>query len=186
MKHLAKVLWIVVIVVLVLIVKQEVIDKNKATDVTGLKSASPTQVESTLNVKLSDSSAMAENVYEYSKAGSVTVKGDSANGIGVVYINGIQNGLRVENPQYIMFDIPIGKTRVGMESAMTYSYEEKFEIGEDVEKELFGDKTDFPVFYCNWTNNDCVVVSCEKSTGKVVAVTYFNNAKKVTERLVKK
>ena len=73
-----------------------------------------------------------------------------------------------------------------MESAMTYSYEEKFEIGEDVEKELFGDKTDFPVFYCNWTNNDCVVVSCEKSTGKVVAVTYFNNAKKVTERLVKK
>nr|MBQ8253694.1 hypothetical protein [Lachnospiraceae bacterium] len=185
MKHVSKVLGIVVIVVLVLIVKREVIDKNKAVDITELRNATPAQVETTLNVQLFDSSQMAENVYEYSKAKAVTVKGNTDAGIGVVYLDGSQSGFRVENPEYIMFNIAIGKSRVGMESAMTYSYEEEFEIEEEMEKELFGNRKDFPVFYCNWTNNDCVVVSCEKSTGKVVAVTYFKNAKKVTERLIK-
>ena len=49
--------------------------------------------------------------------------------------------------------------------------------------EILGDKKVFPVFYCNRKNNDCLVVTCEKATGKIVAVTYFNDAKKVTERL---
>ncbi len=184
MKYVSKVLWVVVIVAVVLIVKQEFIDKNQATDVTDLRNASTTQVESALNVKLSSAPGMASSIYEYSETGGVTVKGDVGNGIGVVYLNGFQSGLRVEDPQYKLFNIAIGKSRVGMRNAMTYQYEDEFEIGEEVEKELWGDRKDFPVFFCNWTNNDCVVVTCDKKTGIVIAVTYFNNAKKVTERLV--
>lgn len=179
-----KVLWIVVIAILVIVAKQQFWDKNKATDVTDLRNASTTQIESELDLTLTSCPEMADRVYEYSEIGTVTVKGDSKNGVGVVYLNGVQNGFRIENSQYTMFGITIGKSRVGMESAMTFQSEDKFEINEGVEKELTSKNTDFPIFYCNWTNNDCVVVSCDKSTGIVLAVTYFNNASKVTERLV--
>ncbi|MBO5241735.1 MAG: hypothetical protein J6B19_03600 [Lachnospiraceae bacterium] len=183
MKYLKTALGIILVVVILLIVKQNFLDKNKKIDVTDLCNASQSQVESTLGVKCVSEPSMEENVFEYSKIGGVTVKGDKANGIGVVCLNGFQNGLTVQKSQYMLFNITVGKSRVGMESAMTYQFEETFEIDEGVEKELLGDRNGFPIFYCNWKNNDCVVVTCEKTTGTIVAVTYFNDAKKVTERL---
>lgn len=183
MKYIKTVLGIAVVVVILLILKQNFLDPNKKIDVTDLRNASPSQVENTLGVKCVSEPSMEGNIFEYSKNGGVTVEGDKANGIGVVYLNGAQSGLVVENSQYKLFNITVGKSRVGMESAMTYQYDQNFEIDEGVEKELLGDGKGFPVFYCNSKNNDCVVVTCEKATGNILAVTYFNDAKKVTERL---
>lgn len=186
MKYIKVVLGVVLAAVVFLIVKQNVLDPGKKIDVTDLRNASPSQVESTLGVKCVLEPSLTSNIFEYSKAvknGGITVQGDKEQGIGVVYLNAAQAGLIVENSKYKLFNITIGKSRVGMESAMSYQFDEHFEIDEGFESEILGDKKVFPVFYCNRKNNDCLVVTCEKATGKIVAVTYFNDAKKVTERL---
>lgn len=183
MKLRDKIIWVVALIIVVMVVRKTWLEKNHVTDVTHLRTASPAQVESELKVNLGSSPKMAKKIYEYSKIGIVTMKADEESGVGIVYLNGIQNGFRIEDKKYTMYNITIGKSRLGMESRMTYQYEYAFEIDEDIDKSIMSKKTDFPVFYCNWTNNDCIVVSCNKATGIVVAVTYFNDAKKVTERL---
>lgn len=183
MKTRDKIIWGIILVVAVIVIIKSVLDRNQVTDLTHLRTASPEQIASELNINLNSSPKMAGRIYEYSKIGAVTMKANEKAGVGVVYLNGIQSGFRIENGEYSMYNVLIGKSRVGMEGRMTYNYEETFEIDEDFDKSLESGKSDFPIFYCNWTNNDCIVVSCNKATGIVVAVTYFGDAKKVTERL---
>ena len=183
MKKTDKFLWIAAIVILVIVVRMVWLEKTHVRDVTHLKSASFEQVENELQVKLTASPEMADSLHQYSYNVVLTAAADEENGVGIIYINGVQSGFRIEHPQYSMYGITIGKSRVGMDSKITYKYEQFFEIDEGLEKEFSSETKDFPVFYVNWTNNDCVVVSCNKATGAVMSVTYYNNAKIVTKML---
>ena len=183
MDYIVDALKIGLVIVFIVVLVKVFIPGKDMIDVTDLRNATAEQVEKTLGVKCNWDPNMSSKIYQYSHSG-IAVKGDVLEGIGVVYMNSVPAGLRVENSKYKLFNIEIGKSRVGMESAMTFSYSNKFEINESRVEDLFtSDRKDFPIFYCDWEKNECIVVSCEKSTGIIMSVTYFNNAKKVTEKL---
>lgn len=183
MKKTDKAIWIIALIVIAVVVGVMLHNKNKVTDVTDLVNASESTVATKLGITLTDCPQMAAKVFHFSKSKNITVKGDPQKGIGIVYINGVQKGLYIENKEYKMFDVEIGKIRAGLDSRVTYAYDDCFEIDEEIDEALKDKRTDFPMFYYNRANNDSLVVSCVKSTGEVVAVTYFNDLKRITERL---
>ena len=182
MNRVYKVFWALMLVVLVFVAVEFWRQRPQPKEVSHLVNDPKIKVEEALGITLSNCPEMAQNVYHYSKTKDVRVDGNTEEGIGIVYV-GWQCGFRIESDKYKLFDLEIGKSRVGMESKMTYDFEDSFEIDEGFESELFGKRSDFPVFYYNRARNDCLVVSCDKSTGIIVAVTYFSDFKRMTERL---
>ncbi len=147
------------------------------TDITHLVNERKVVVEQSLGVTLSKDPDMVKEIFAYTE-GQITVDGNSEIGVGIVYINGNQIGLHVNSKEYGIYGVKKGDTVVGVETNMTYEYEECFEVINDL---MEGNSTS--TYYYNRRNNDCLVVTSNDVSNRVVAITYFNNLSRVTEGL---
>ena len=77
-----------------------------------------------------------------------------------------------------MFGISIGDGEFKIDDNLTYEYDESFNVLDDM---LGGKST--AVFYYNKANNDCLVIFINDKSARVVAMTYFNDYKLVTQNL---
>lgn len=149
----------------------------EVTDVTPYLKMDKSDIERNLGIALSDSPNMVKKIYAFTN-GEITVDGNEENNIGIVYINGKQSGLHTDNRIYSMYGVNIGDAVISLGDKITYPYENVYEVLNDI-----GQGSSTATFYQNFTMNDCFVVVVNDTSGRVVALTYFSDAKKATEKL---
>ncbi|MBQ3545991.1 MAG: hypothetical protein IJA34_13580 [Lachnospiraceae bacterium] len=152
---------------------------NEITDITSYVNYEKEDIEKKLDVKLTPNPKMVNKIYRYSKS-TVTVDGDNKNGIAMVYFDGKRSGLHIDNKQYSLFNIHLGYTQSKAEDVMSFEYDYSYSVINDL---MDGSSTAY--FYCNSQNNTCLVLVFNGSTNRIVALTYFNDMKKATEKLSK-
>ncbi len=170
--------WVVIIAIALGII-YAVKENNKRIDVTHLVNASKTTIESELGLELNDNPKMVKRIYEYSE-GELTVDGGStAGGVSLLYIDGIRKGFHIDNKLYKMFGIEMGDSMIDVDNNLSYQFEDKFEVLDD----YFDQGPSKGVFYYNEAKNDCLIIVYNDTTGRVVALTYYNDYKRATEEL---
>jgi len=167
------ILWGTIAVIAVLVFKEY----TKVTDVTNLIGASKATVERTLDVTLDSDTKYVQRLYRYTE-GEMTMDGGDQ-GVGLVYLDGKLCGMHIDHKKYSIFGIKMGDSEIDVDNNLTYAYEEQMIVLDD----LYDEGNSRGVFYVNETKNDCLVITYNDMTGRVLAVTYYDNYAKVTETL---
>ncbi len=168
--------WVVIIVLVLVGVKLiSGLINPKTTDVTAYVDVDVEQVEKALDLSLEPSSNMVSKITHYSDC-QVTV--DGTEGIGVVYLDGVRKGLHVDGKNYSMYGLSIGDGEFRVDDAITYKYDEYFSVLNDM---MGGKSTAY--FYYNESKNDCLVIIINDKSARIVAMTYFNDYKLISENL---
>ncbi|MBE5954616.1 MAG: hypothetical protein E7257_10785 [Lachnospiraceae bacterium] len=168
--------WVVILAVVLLGVKLVAgIVNPKTTDVSLYVDMEKDALEAKLDVELENSPNMVNRITHYSN-GTVTVDGDGK--IGVVYIDGVRKGIHIDDKRYKMYGVSIGDGEYQIEDNITYDYENYFNVLNDM---VSGNSTAW--FYYNSSQNDCMVVIVNDNSARVVAMTYFNDYKLISENL---
>lgn len=162
--------WIIIIALVVVAVSLvKGLISPKATDVTKFVNYDYEQLQDAIDQDIKKDTDMSSKITHYSN-GTVTV--DSAEGIGIVYIDGAQKGLHIDDKKYCMFGISMGDGETTIEDNITYDYTEYMLVLND----LAGGQSTATIYY-NTTKNDCLVVFVNDKSARVVAITYFNDYK---------
>ncbi len=169
--------WFITIAVIAI---AAVLIKNYMTviDVTGLANASKTTIESTLKKTLVENPRMVNKIYRYTDD-ELTVEGGTDDGVALLYLNNERCGFHIDNRKYSMFGIKMGMSELDVDDELTYSYDQTYVVLDD----LYDQGTSRGVFYCNQDKNDCLIIVYNDMTGRVLALTYYSDMKKVTENL---
>ena len=162
--------WVVIIALVVVAISLvKGLISPKATDVTKFVNYDYNQLQDAIDEDIEKNTDMSSKITHYSN-GTVTV--DSAEGIGIVYIDGAQKGLHIDDKKYCMFGISLGDGETTIEENITYDYTEYMLVLND----LAGGKSTATIYY-NTSKNDCLVVLVNDKSARVVAMTYFNDYK---------
>ena len=162
--------WVVIIALVVVAVSLvKGLISPKATDVTKFVNYDYDQLKDAIDEDIEKDTDMSSKITHYSN-GTVTV--DSAEGIGIVYIDGARKGLHIDDKKYCMFGISLGDGETTIEDNITYDYTEYMLVLND----LAGGKSTATIYY-NTSKNDCLVVFVNDKSARVVAMTYFNDYK---------
>ena len=103
----------------------------------------------------------------------------SGNGdIGVIYIDGNQVGLHINNKKYGMYGVAIGDAMAHAEKDMKFDYNKSTSVLDDA---LSGKSMTW--YYYNTETNEAIALTENETTARVVAITYFSDFHKVTENL---
>ncbi len=168
--------WVVIFAIVLIGVKLVAgIVNPKTTDVSLYVDMEKADLEAKLDVELANSPNMVSRITHYSNA-TVTVDGNGK--IGVVYIDGVRKGIHTDDKRYKMYGVSIGDGEYQIEDNMTYDYESYFNVLNDM---VGGNSTAW--FYYNSAKNDCMVVIVNDKSARVVAMTYFNDYKLISENL---
>ncbi len=167
-----------VIPLLILIIGGKLIyDKltSKPKDVTDIVKSDETAIEKELGITLENNDAMVHQIHQYSR-GKVTVSGNGD--IGVIYIDGKQVGLHINNKKYGMYGVAIGDAMAHAEKDMKFDYNKSTSVLDDA---LSGKSMTW--YYYNTETNEAIALTENETTARVVAITYFSDFHKVTENL---
>ena len=77
-----------------------------------------------------------------------------------------------------MYGLNIGLGAYEIPNKITYKYDSHFEMLNDM---MGGQST--ADYYYNKAANDCLVITSNDNTGRIVAITYFTDLSKVTETI---
>lgn len=148
----------------------------EVTDVTNLTRADKATIESELGVSLANNPDKVKQIYEFTE-GKITVDGGE-DGVAVVYIDGKQKGLHIDDKKYSMYGVEMGQLMINLDDVLTYEYDQNYEVLNDLYQGISTGQ-----FFCNTEKNDCLIVIYNDNSSRVVALTYFSDMKKVTEQL---
>lgn len=173
--------WVYILVVagVIILVGKLIVTKllPRGEDITQLLGRDDSVIASELKVSFQDDPESVRKIHQYSK-GIVTVK--SADEISIVYIDGRQAGVHVEGMDYTMFDVQVGDSEKHAYDNMSYPYDDFLSVIDDMAE---GKTTTY--FYYSEKRNDCLALTVNDTTNRIVAMTYFRNYAKVTETLDK-
>lgn len=144
-------------------------------DITALLNKDADSIASELGVTFQDNTEWVYQIHQYSK-GITTVK--AADGIGVVYIDGKQSGIHIRDKKYTIYGIRIGQGEKNVHENMTYSYDDYLSILNDMAE----GKTTTYYYYSN-ERNDCVALTVNDTTNRIVGITYFYDFNKIMETI---
>ncbi|MBQ6231226.1 MAG: hypothetical protein IJJ74_08945 [Eubacterium sp.] len=133
------------------------------------------QLEKELGIKLTRNDTTVKRVRHYSE-GTLTTDGNYD--VAVLYLDGKQLGIHIDSEKYKLYGIEIYMPRYEVEKKMTYEKENTMQILNDMYN-----GTSTSVFYYNTTKNDCIMVNYNDNTNRVVSMTYFNDFRRISERL---
>ncbi|MDE6433168.1 MAG: hypothetical protein K2L07_02925 [Lachnospiraceae bacterium] len=144
-------------------------------DITTLLKQDAGAIAKSLGLTFTDNTEWVSQIHQYSN-GTVTVK--AAEDIGIVYIDGKQAGVHIRSKKYTIFGIQLGDGEKEMYDHTTYPYDNFLSVINDMAE---GKTTTY--YYYNLEQNDCVALTINDATNRVVGITYFYDYKKVTETL---
>ena len=145
-------------------------------DITSDIMMSEAEFESKYGLSFEENSAKVSGIPRYTQS-KVTVR--DANGLSLVYVDGKRVGTSTDSSRYIMYGIKIGDPAYKVKDMTSFRYDETFDVLNDMEH---GNST--VDYYANWTTNECLALTVNDNSGRVVAMTYYNDLKKMTEDLV--
>ncbi len=166
----------VVICIVAFTVGKKIINKMAGgKDITNYVNKSEQEIEKALGVNLTDSPDKVSSVHQYSR-GNVSVSSDGE--ISVIYINGVQKGVKIDSKKYTMFGIKIGDPAYKLEDNLKYNYSGTFNVLDDM---MSGKST--TDYYYNRDKNDCFIAIINEDSGRVVSMSYYNDFGMISENL---
>lgn len=170
------IIWVIAIA-LIFTLGRKVINflAPKSIDVTPMVNRDKEDLETILKISMTENPDIAKKITHYS-TGEITV--DSADGIGVIYIDGKRSGLYINNTNYSMYGLRMGDAQISIEKRMTYEYDRSYIVPQDDLKSEFT-----ALFYSNSKKGDGLVVIYNDHIGRVVSMIYYSDMKRATERL---
>lgn len=144
-------------------------------DITELLKKDANSIATELGVTFQDNSEWVSQIHQYSK-GTTTVK--AADGIGIVYIDGKQAGIHIRDKKYTIYGIQIGQGEKNAYDNTSYLYDNFLSILNDMAE---GKTTTY--FYYNNEHNDCVALTVNDTTNRIVGITYFYDFNKIMETI---
>lgn len=169
-------IWLGIGAVLLFVGKQivsKVMPEGK--DITGLLRSNEAAISAELGVTFTDNSSWVGRIHQYSK-GVVRVK--AAEDIGIVYIDGKQIGVHIESKAYTMFGVQIGDGEKNAYDNMQFKFDSFLSVLNDMAE---GKTTTY--YYYNEAQNDCLALTINDTTSRIVGMTYFTDYKKIIETL---
>ncbi|MBQ4068674.1 MAG: hypothetical protein IJC76_05435 [Lachnospiraceae bacterium] len=146
------------------------------TDITPYINMSENDLEDNLKISLEPNEKMANKIHHYSN-GKVTVSG-TQKGICVIYIDNKQAGIHIDSKHFSMFGINMGNAEQTVSKNTSFVYDINFTVVND-----YIDSTSTSYYYCNTTTDECLIVTANGTTNRVVALTYFYDRHKALENL---
>jgi hypothetical protein len=107
-----------------------------------------------------------------------TVEARSGKGLTVFSIDGKYGGFHIDNKKWSVYGLKIGMKYDEVPAALTFSNSENFMVLNDV---IGGNSS--ADYYYNDATNEGLVVTINDNSGRVVAITYWNDFIKMTENL---
>lgn len=144
-------------------------------DITEYLTLSEEELGKKLSITFEDDASKVKSVQHYS-AGTITVR--SGKELNVIYIDGKQCGIGTNSKKYKFFNIGINDAEQTALKNTTYQYDDSMIVINDV---MNGQSDTY--YYYNKKNNDCLVLSINNKTNRVVNMIYYTNLKKATETL---
>ena len=136
--------------------------------------------EDTLSTKykinFENDDAMVKYIPQWSNGGEVKV--NTGKKLSTVYIDGDYVGIHFSDRRWTMYGLNIGLGAYEIPNKITYKYDSHFEMLNDM---MGGQST--ADYYYNKAANDCLVITSNDNTGRIVAITYFTDLSKVTETI---
>ncbi|MBQ9279126.1 MAG: hypothetical protein IJ224_10900 [Lachnospiraceae bacterium] len=173
---IVKVVVAVIICIVAFTVGKKIIKKiSGGDDITDYVNKSENEIEKAFGVDLVDSPEKVSSVHQYSN-GSVSVSSDGD--ISVIYINGVQKGVKVDSKKYSMFGVKIGDPAYKINDNIRYNYSGTFNVLNDM---ISGKST--TDYYYNRDKNDCFIVIINEDSGRVVSMSYYNDFNLISENL---
>ncbi len=181
--HVGIIIRIFIFIILasvLMIVYNKVIKPNfTTTDITDYVQSDETTIVTQLKLKGSfeSDSAWCSRLPIFSNvSGGITVK--SNGGIGIIYKNDKRFGIAIDGKSYKFFGIKIGDPEYKVADNITFTYDDEFSILNDLI-----DTRSTSVYYHNKNTNELLVVTVNGNSNRVVAVTYFNDGRFLTNTL---
>ena len=119
---------------------------------------------------------MVKRIPRYTQS-KVTVR--NADNLLMVYVDGKKVGVSTDASRYSMFNVKIGDPAYKVKDTTSFRYDETFDVLNDMEH---GNST--VDYYANWDTNECLALTVNDGSGRVVAIAYYSDLKKMTEDLV--
>ena len=154
---------------------KKIIKNVSGKDITDYVNKSEEEIEKALDIKLTDAPEKVSSVHQYSN-GNISVSSDGD--VSVIYINGIQKGVKVDSKKYSMFGVKIGDPAYKLEDNLKYNYTGVFNVLDDM---MSGKST--TDYYYNRDKNDCFIVIVNEDSGRVVSMSYYNDFRIISENL---
>ena len=146
-------------------------------DITNLLKRDANAIASELGVTLVNNAEWATQIPQYS-SGTVAVKSDSDAEIGIVYIDGKQAGVHIRSGKYTIYGIQINDGEKEAYDHTSYPFDGSTSVINDMAE---GKTTTY--FYYNSKQNDCVALTINDTTNRIVAITYFYDYARIVETL---
>lgn len=144
-------------------------------DITAVLKKSESAIAQQLGLTFTEDATLVNEIPQYSE-GKVRVV--SAEDVAVVYIDGRQMGVHMRTKLYRMYNVQVGMGEKEANENMTYVSDNFFSVLNDM---AVGRTTTY--FYYNMAQNDCLALTINNTTNRVVAVTYYYDYKKISETL---
>ena len=145
--------------------------QSKPTDVTKIVRYDEPQFSKTLGLYFTESEVFAQKVRVFSED-KVTAKTDD--GFGIVYIGGKQQGIFIDSTKYTLYGLRVDD-----------KCDENFSKTTFMHDKVYSEVVDYSAGFKNYCylyntgNGDCMIVSYDTRTNKILELGYFYNYKTI-------
>ncbi len=145
-------------------------------DITSDIMMSEAEFEAKYGISFEENAAKANGIPRYTRS-KVTVR--DASGLSLVYVDGKRVGTNTDTSRYYMYGIKLGDPAYQIDKTTSFRFDDKFNVLNDLEQ-----GSSSVDYYANKSTNECLAITVNDNSGRVVAITYYNDFKKMTEDLV--
>ncbi|MCR5226631.1 MAG: hypothetical protein K6E27_05410 [Eubacterium sp.] len=110
------------------------------------------------------------------KGNSVSVHSDGS--VNIIYVNDEQVGVNTDSADYLFFGVGVGQSEIKALDSMRYAYEKTEQSVVDLTS---GQANTF--YYFNEKDNDCLALTVNKTSNRVVSITYYTDYETIAEIL---
>lgn len=163
-----------VLAVLVILAKILLFPSPK--DLTGMTRSSEEDIATTYKITFERDEVMDKYIPQWTNG--ATIEARSGKGLTVFSIDGKYSGFHIDSKKWTLYGLKVGMAVQDIPGNITFRSEDWFEVLNDA---LGGNST--ADYYYNSSTNECLIITINDNTGRIVAITYCNDFRKISEAL---
>ena len=165
---------LVVLAAIILIIKLVFFPAPR--DLTSCTKLSEPELEIELRTTFKRDENMDKFIPHWLESGTFEAK--SGKGLYTFSIDGEYKGFHIDKKRYTLYGLTIGERYDVAEMTFNFPYTGSFFVVNDL-----ANGVSTADYYYNESTNECVIVTINNNSGQVVAITYTNDYRKMTENL---
>lgn len=163
-------------VILVLILMVKLIFFPAPKDLTADRGLDDKQLASKYGINFEREEGMDRYVPQWTEGRTVTV--NKGKDLCTIYIDGKYVGFHFDTKRWTFGGLSIGDPEIHMFEQITFEYDKDYNIINDI-----AEGNSCADYFYNKKTNECLVVTVSDKSNRIVAITYYNDAKLILEGL---